>query len=114
MSFGIKVKCRFPAGCNEHGADMTLDELSTREWQALDSAHHMAPFCDYGELRQHGARIITHAEGHYIHDSEGNRILDGMAGLWCVNVGYGRTELVEAASRQMTTLPYYNLSLIHI
>ena len=108
MSLGIKVKCRFPAGCNEHGADMTLDELSTREWQALDSAHHMAPFCDYGELRQHGARIITHAEGHYIHDSEGNRILDGMAGLWCVNVGYGRTELVEAASRQMTTLPYYN------
>ena len=87
---------------------MAFDDLSTREWQALDSAHHMAPFCDYGELRQQGARIITHAEGHYIHDSDGNRILDGMAGLWCVNVGYGRAELVEAASRQMTVLPYYN------
>ena len=87
---------------------MTLDEISTNEWQALDSAHHMAPFTDYGDLRQKGARIITHAEGHYIYDSDGNRILDGMAGLWCVNVGYGRPELVEAAATQMAKLPYYN------
>ena len=87
---------------------MTFDEISTNEWQALDSAHHMAPFTDYGDLRQKGARIITHAEGHYIYDSDGNRILDGMAGLWCVNVGYGRPELVEAAATQMTKLPYYN------
>ncbi|MEC8146329.1 MAG: aminotransferase [Pseudomonadota bacterium] len=87
---------------------MTFDELSTNEWQAMDSAHHMAPFTDYGDLRQNGARIITHAEGHYIYDSDGNRILDGMAGLWCVNVGYGRPELVEAAATQMARLPYYN------
>ena len=87
---------------------MTFDEISTNEWQALDSAHHMAPFTDYGNLRQKGARIITHAEGHYIYDSDGNRILDGMAGLWCVNVGYGRPELVEAAATQMAKLPYYN------
>ncbi|MEK9790242.1 MAG: aspartate aminotransferase family protein [Candidatus Puniceispirillaceae bacterium] len=87
---------------------MTFDEISTNEWQALDSAHHMAPFTDYGDLRQKGARIITHAEGHYIYDSDGNRILDGMAGLWCVNVGYGRPELVEAAATQMAKLPYYN------
>ena len=87
---------------------MTLDDFSTKEWQHLDSAHHMAPFTDYGEQRKHGARIITHAEGHYIYDTEGTRILDGMAGLWCVNVGYGRQSLVDAATRQMTTLPYYN------
>jgi putrescine aminotransferase len=87
---------------------MTPNDLSTKEWKQLDSAHHMAPFTDYGEQRKHGARIITHAEGHYIYDSDGNRILDGMAGLWCVNVGYGRSELVDAATRQMTVLPYYN------
>ena len=87
---------------------MTFDDISTNEWQAMDSAHHMAPFTDYGDLRQKGARIITHAEGHYIYDSDGNRILDGMAGLWCVNVGYGRPELVEAAATQMAKLPYYN------
>ena len=85
-----------------------MESFSTGEWQALDSAHHMAPFTDYAEIRQKGARIVTRAEGHYIYDSEGNRILDGMAGLWCVNVGYGRTELVDAASRQMAELPYYN------
>ena len=88
---------------------MTLDEISTNEWQAMDSAHHMAPFTDYGDLRPKGARIITHANGHYIYDSDGNRILDGMAGLWCVNVGYGRPELVKAAATQMTKLPYYCL-----
>ena len=87
---------------------MTPDDLSTKEWQDIDSAHHMAPFTDYGEQRKHGARIITHAQGHYIYDTEGTRILDGMAGLWCVNVGYGRPSLVDAAAQQMTTLPYYN------
>ena len=74
---------------------------------ALDAAHHMAPFTDYRELRAAGSRIITHADG-YIYDSDGNRILDAMAGLWCVNVGYGRQELVDAASSQMTILQYYN------
>ena len=87
---------------------MTPDDLSNNDWNELEAAHHMPPFTDYGEHREHGARIITHAEGHYIHDSDGNRILDGMAGLWCVNVGYGRKTLVDAATAQMTTLPYYN------
>jgi len=87
---------------------MTFDQKTTSDWQALDAAHHMAPFTDYGEIRRHGARIITHAEGHHIFDTDGNRILDGMAGLWCVNVGYGRRELVEAATAQMSALPYYN------
>ena len=87
---------------------MTPDDLSTKEWQDLDSAHHMAPFTDYGEQRKHGARIITHAQGHYIYDTEGTRILDGMAGLWCVNVGYGRKNLAEVAYKQMQELPYYN------
>ncbi|WP_372836659.1 aspartate aminotransferase family protein, partial [Puniceibacterium confluentis] len=57
---------------------------------------------------QKGARIITRAEGVWLNDSDGNRILDAMAGLWCVNVGYGRKELVDAAARQMQELPFYN------
>ncbi len=52
--------------------------------------------------------MIERADGVYIYDSEGRRILDGMAGLWCVAVGYGRQELVEAARAQLETLPYYN------
>ncbi|MBP0483131.1 aspartate aminotransferase family protein [Sagittula salina] len=80
----------------------------TAELQALDAAHHMHPFTHGAALREKGARIITRAEGVWLNDSDGNRILDAMAGLWCVNVGYGREELAEAAARQMRELPFYN------
>ncbi|WP_165667019.1 aspartate aminotransferase family protein [Metapseudomonas otitidis] len=81
----------------------------TLEWQALSRDHHLPPFTDYKALNAKGARIITKAEGVYVWDSEGNKILDSMAGLWCVNVGYGREELVQAAANQMRELPFYNL-----
>ena len=84
------------------------NHMPTAELQALDAAHHMHPFTENRALAERGARIITRAEGAYLTDSEGNRILDGMAGLWCVNVGYGRPEMAEAAARQMRELPYYN------
>ena len=58
--------------------------------------------------RIEGVRVITRADGVHLWDSEGRRLIDGMAGLWCVNVGYGRKELAEAAYRQMLELPYYN------
>ncbi|MCT4558825.1 MAG: aspartate aminotransferase family protein [Pelagimonas sp.] len=80
----------------------------TADLQALDAAHHMHPFTQGAGLNEKGARIITRADGCWLNDSDGNRILDAMAGLWCVNVGYGRKELAEAAARQMQELPYYN------
>ncbi|WP_426944690.1 aspartate aminotransferase family protein [Pseudomonas oryzihabitans] len=86
-----------------------MNTFTTAHWQDLSRRHLLAPFTDYRQLNEKGARIITRAEGVHLWDSEGQRILDGMAGLWCVNVGYGREELVEAASRQMRELPYYNL-----
>ena len=81
---------------------------NTAEYRALDAAHHLHPFSDMGTLNRIGSRVIVKAEGVYLWDSEGNRIIDGMAGLWCVNVGYGRRELAEVAYRQMLALPYYN------
>ncbi len=80
----------------------------TAELQRLDAAHHFHPFTDKAALDRKGARVILRGEGVWLTDSEGHRILDGMAGLWCVNVGYGRKELPEAAARQMLELPYYN------
>ncbi len=80
----------------------------TREWQAMSREHHLAPFSDYKQLAEVGPRIITNAEGVYLWDSEGNKILDGMAGLWCMAVGYGRKELADAAYKQMQQLPFYN------
>jgi putrescine aminotransferase len=81
---------------------------STEDWQQLDAAHYLHPFTDHRALAAKGSRIITRAEGVYLWDSEGRRILDGMSGLWCVALGYGRRELAEAAYRQMLELPYYN------
>ena len=79
------------------------------ELRRLDVAHHLPAQQDY-QLMEHigGSRIVTHADGCYIVDGEGHRILDGMAGLWCVNVGYGRAELAEVAAEQMRELPFYN------
>jgi len=78
------------------------------EYQAMDAAHHWHPFTDTAELAAKGARVITEANGVWLRDADGNEILDGMAGLWCVNVGYGREEIVEAVAEQMRALPYYN------
>ncbi len=86
----------------------TMTDLTTSSIQTIDSAHYMHPFTDHKGLAEKGARIITKADGIYIWDSEGHKILDAMSGLWCVNVGYGRKALVDAASKQMQELPYYN------
>lgn len=83
-------------------------QRTTQEWQALDAAHHLHPFSDMGSLNKAGSRVIVRAEGVYLWDSNGNKIIDGMAGLWCVNVGYGRRDIAEAAYQQMLELPFYN------
>ncbi|MEW6704298.1 MAG: aspartate aminotransferase family protein [Pseudomonadota bacterium] len=81
---------------------------TTREWQAADAAHFLHPFTDFQALANKGSRIITRADNIYLWDSDGQRILDAMSGLWCVNVGYGQPALVEAAARQLQELPFYN------
>ncbi len=84
------------------------NHMPTAELQALDAAHHMHPFTENAALARKGARIMTGGKGVWLTDSEGHKIIDGMAGLWCVNIGYGRTELGEVARAQMDQLAYYN------
>ena len=81
---------------------------TTEEMKAADLRSHVHPFTDHLALGTDDLRVITSANGVFINDSDGNQILDGMAGLWCVNVGYGRTEIGEAVARQIAQLPYYN------
>lgn len=79
------------------------------ELRKLDIEHHLPAQANYAEIVSlGGSRIITRAEGSTIYDGDGAALLDGMAGLWCVNVGYGRDELVETAAQQMRELPFYN------
>ena len=76
--------------------------------QQLDAAHHINPFNDNAELAKKGTRILTRGEGCYVWDKEGNKLLDAFAGLWCVNIGYGRKSMGQVAARQMDELAYYN------
>ena len=87
---------------------MTYQNYSHEQMRAIDAAHHLHPFTDHKDLREAGSRIIVRGEGPYVYDLDGNQILDGMAGLWCVNIGYGREEMAEVAARQIRELPYYN------
>lgn len=88
--------------------NVITNHLPTAELQALDAAHHMHPFTDGDALTKKGVRVIKSAKGVWLTDTEGHKIIDGMAGLWCVNIGYGRKELAEVAARQIEELSYYN------
>ncbi len=81
---------------------------TTAHWRALDAAHHLHPFTDTRSLNDEGVRVMTAGKGVWLSDSDGNQIIDGMSGLWCVNVGYGQPALIDAATRQMTELSFYN------
>ncbi len=86
-----------------------LRNYDIAELRRLDVAHHLPAQQDYAMIRDiGGSRIIVRADGCFIYDGEGKAILDGMAGLWCVNVGYGRKVLADAAYEQMLELPFYN------
>lgn len=88
---------------------MNLRNYDIPALRKLDLAHHLPAQADYKLLHElGGSRIITRADGCTIYDGDGNALLDGMAGLWCVNVGYGREELAKAAYDQMLELPFYN------
>jgi putrescine aminotransferase len=80
----------------------------TNHWKALDAAHHIHPFSNAGALIREGVRVITRADGVYLWDSDGHRLIDAMSGLWCVQVGYGNRELADAGYEALKTLPYYN------
>ena len=82
--------------------------VSTRELQAIDARHHIHPFTDTAYLNKVGAKVIVRGDGIFLFDNEGNKYLDAMSGLWCVNIGYGRHELAEVAQKQMSNLAYYN------
>jgi len=84
------------------------ETFDTRAIQQRDAAHFLHPFTDHAALRSRGARVIVRGQGVYLWDSEGKQLIDGMSGLWCVNVGYGRTSISQAVYRQMETLPFYN------
>ncbi len=84
-----------------------MQPLDLNSLRQLDSAHHLHPFTHHGQLRERGTHVIRAAKGSTLIDETGRELIDGLAGLWCVNVGYGRDEIVSAVSEQMRTLSFY-------
>ena len=85
--------------------NMKVDTAGLRK---MDQAHHLHPFTDLQDYSEHGGRIMSRAEHVYIYDSDGHRMLDGMSGLWCCNLGYSQKSIIDAVYAQMQELPYYN------
>ncbi|ASS58376.1 aminotransferase class III-fold pyridoxal phosphate-dependent enzyme (plasmid) [Rhizobium leguminosarum] len=72
----------------------------------LDRAHLIHPVASYRGHEKLGVRVLASAKGATVTDASGKQLIDGFAGLWCVNAGYGHESIVEAAARQMRELPY--------
>jgi 4-aminobutyrate--pyruvate transaminase len=73
---------------------------------AIDVAYTLHPFTNLAVHEEQGPLIITRGEGIYVYDDDGTQYLDGFAGLWCTSLGFSEKRLVEAATRQLQTLPY--------
>ena len=89
---------------NKHiSTPLTTDEILTKD------SHLIQSFANLDGLKQNDARTaIVAADGAHVSDSQGNRLIDGIGGLWCVNVGHGRTEIIDAISEQLRTLDFYS------
>ncbi|MCB1644489.1 MAG: aminotransferase class III-fold pyridoxal phosphate-dependent enzyme [Pseudomonadales bacterium] len=74
----------------------------------LDRRTYLHPFTDFSAYQKTGGRIFTAGNGIYLKDVDGNETLDGMSGLWCTNLGYSQTRIIEAITQQLERLPFYN------
>jgi putrescine aminotransferase len=73
----------------------------------LDQAHHLHPFTDHRAMHRQGTHLVRSARGCTLTFEDGREVLDALAGLWCVNVGYGREEIAEAVAEQMRQVAFY-------
>ncbi|MGH0033815.1 MAG: aminotransferase [Myxococcota bacterium] len=87
--------------------------MADRELSALDAESIWHPLTQHQGIEAAPPRFIERGEGCYLYDGEGNRWLDAVSGLWCVNVGHGREELAKVAGEQMQKLAYLPMTMSH-
>lgn len=76
-------------------------------WQQ-DKDHHIHPWTDFSTFKESGSMILADSDNVHVRDSEGREYLDGIGGLWCVNIGYARKEMADAIAEQICQIPYYS------
>lgn len=85
--------------------------ITARHNLTLEEMDKESLFHPYTALAQHmetGPKIMTEGQGVYLKDVSGREYIDALAGLWCVNIGYGRPEIAVAVKKQLEQLPYYH------
>ena len=92
----------------EVAAAARFDQYDTQDIWQKDKDHFIHPWTDFSTFKEQGSMVVAESEGAYIFDSDGKRYLDGIGGLWCVNVGYGRAEIGQAMAEQATKMTYYS------
>ncbi|MDH3694677.1 MAG: aminotransferase [Gammaproteobacteria bacterium] len=88
-------------------ANEALKEFDTDDLQHADNSF-LHPWENVKTIGENKRTVVTRSEGVYLYDSDGNRLLDGPAGMWCVNVGHGRKEIADVISEQAMQMPYYS------
>jgi taurine-pyruvate aminotransferase len=92
---------------------MTVTEtISTSAVRDVDLQHVWHPMLQHRTLEQNELMVLTSGDGIRIQDADGNSYIDGIAGIWNVTLGYGRTEIAEAVYEQMTKLPYASSAMV--
>ena len=80
----------------------------TEDLWRKDRDHYIHPWTDFSTFKEEGSMVIAESEGCYVFDSDGNKYLDGIGGLWCVNIGYGSDEMAQAIAEQARRMTYYS------
>ncbi|MFQ5566260.1 MAG: aminotransferase class III-fold pyridoxal phosphate-dependent enzyme, partial [Paracoccaceae bacterium] len=80
----------------------------TEDIRTKDRDHYIHPWTDFSTFKEEGSDVIVESEGAYIFNSDGDRFLDGIGGLWCVNAGYARDEIARAIAEQARRMTYFS------
>ena len=82
-------------------------EYNTDDLKRKDIDHNIHPWTNFATFKDEGSLVMARSNGNYVYDTEGNKYLDGIAGLWCVNIGYRHQTMVKAISDQINEIAYY-------
>lgn len=86
----------------------SLDQVDPKDIWQKDKDHFVHPWTHFDSFKKDGSLVMGRAEGAYVFDLSGKRYLDGIGGLWCVNIGYGRREIVDAIAAQASRMAFFN------